>query len=302
MKNSILIVDDKELNLIFLNELLRAEYTIFQARDGMEAVEKANELLPDLVILDILMPGMDGYQVLTALKSSEATRNIPVIFISGLSNPEDEEKGLSLGTADYITKPFSAAIVRLRVGNQVRIINQMRAIERLSMTDQLTEIANRRCFDQRLSIEWKRAIRDQSPLSLMMLDADGFKTYNDTYGHKQGDVALRTIAAVLSRNLKRPADLVARWGGEEFAVLMPSTDDKGAFSVAESIRSDIQEAPILCPDFGYTYLTVSIGINTQVPSTEDSVDDFLTLADNALYRAKDTGKNRVCRHNVCGAD
>jgi len=293
MKNSILIIDDEKSNIIYLNDILHDEYSVHVAKDGQGGIRKANEILPDLILLDIIMPVMNGYEVLAELKSSEATRDVPVIFISGLSSNEDEERGLSLGTADYLTKPLRSAIVRLRVGNQIRIINQMRAIERLSKTDQLTDIANRRSFDERLNAEWQRAIRDKSPISIMMIDVDKFKEYNDTYGHHQGDTALKTIAGVFSQTLKRPADFAARWGGEEFAALLPSTYIDGAVMVAEQIRGSVEETVIPCHENATTRVTVSIGVNTLIPTKKSSISKFLEKADNALYSAKGLGRNRV---------
>jgi len=298
VKNSILIVDDEKANLMYLSSILSPDYSVYVTKLGEDAINKATELSPDLILLDILMPEMDGYEVLTKLKSSEATWNIPVIFVTGLSSIEDEAKGLSLGTADYITRPFSDAIVKLRVGNQIRIVNQMRTIEQLSMVDQLTRIANRRSFDQRLNAEWRRAIREKSQISVMMLDVDNFKTYNDTYGHPQGDTVLQTVADVITQTLMRSSDFVARWGGEEFAILLPATHMEGALMVAEQIRANVESTAIPCHDFTTTYVTVSIGVYSQSPTRRDLVDNFISKADHALYTAKKTGKNKVCKSDA----
>ena len=292
-KNSILIVDDEKLDIAYLNGILSHDYSIFVAKSGQEALNKATELRPDLILLDIIMPDMDGYAVLAELKASEATQEISVIFITGLDSTEDEAKGLALNANDYITKPFNAGIVRLRVGNQIRLVNQMRAIEHLSMTDQLTGIANRRSFDMQMNTEWRRAIREQSPISFLMIDVDNFKDFNDTYGHQQGDVALQTVADLIKKELKRPADLAARWGGEEFAVLLPQTESDGAFIIAELIRARIERAKIQYPDGISTRVTISAGVNTQIPDRNDSLDKFISRADAALYTAKDLGRNRV---------
>ena len=293
IKNSILIIDDEKSNLMYLNSILSVDYSIFVAKCGQEALRKAKDLLPDLILLDIVMPDIDGYSVLAQLKESELTQEIPVIFITGLDRNEDEEKGLALSAADYITKPFSAAIVRLRVSNQMRLVNQMRAIKRLSMTDQLTGIANRRSFDQQMNIEWRRAIRYKTPISLLMIDVDHFKIYNDTYGHQQGDIVLHIVADTLSLALKRPADLASRWGGEEFAVLLPATDREGALTIAEFIRSNIESATIQCQNGAISNVTVSIGENTQIPVFGDSIDEFISKADTALYNAKKSGRNQI---------
>jgi diguanylate cyclase (GGDEF)-like protein len=293
-KNSILIVDDEKSNLMVLTHLLSQEYAIYTAKDGQDAINKAMKLLPDLILLDIVMPVMDGYEVLAALKGSEETRDIPVIFITGLDSSDDEEKGLVLKAADYISKPFLAAIVKLRIGNQIQIVNQMRTIERLSMIDQLTNIPNRRSFDNRLNMEWSRAIREKTPISLLIMDVDKFKVYNDTYGHQQGDVLLKTVAGVFTQTLKRPGDFAARWGGEEFVVLLPISDADGALQVAEQIRANVESAVIPCGDGGNTKVTISIGVNTERPNYDNLLESFISSADNALYAAKEKGRNRVC--------
>jgi len=294
-KNSILIVDDEKSNLKYLNHLLGNDYSIFIAKNGQEAIEIAKAVLPDLILLDIIMPEMDGYEVFSAFKLFETTRDIPVIFITGLGSNEDEEKGLASGAVDYITKPFSADVIRFRVQNQIRIINQIRTVEGLSMTDQLTGIPNRRSFDQQLNKEWRRAIREKSPIGILMMDVDRFKIYNDTYGHQQGDVALQAVAMTLTKSLRRPADFAARWGGEEFAVLLPVTDIEGALNIAERIRENIEATIILCADGTQANVTASIGVNVQMPAQNDSMDEFIYNADKALYTAKETGRNRVCK-------
>jgi len=294
-KNSILIVDDEKSNLKYLNHLLGNDYSIFIAKNGQEAIEIAKSVSPDLILLDILMPGMDGYEVFSALKSYETTRDIPVIFITGLGSNEDEEKGLASGAVDYITKPFSAEVIRFRVQNQIRIINQIRAVEGLSMTDQLTGIPNRRSFDQQLNKEWRRAAREKTSIGILMMDVDRFKIYNDTYGHQQGDAALQAVATTLAKSLRRPADFAARWGGEEFAVLLPVTDIEGALNIAELIRKNIEATIILCADGTQANVTASIGANVQTPAQNDSMDEFIYNADKALYTAKETGRNRVCK-------
>jgi len=292
-KNTMLIVDDENANLKVLTHILGSEYTIFTASNGTSAIEKAKEFLPDLILLDILMPGMDGYATLGELKKNESTKKIPVIFITGLDSDEDEEKGLSLEAADYITKPFSAIIVKLRVRNQIQIVNQMRTIERLSMIDQLTNLPNRRSFDERLGMEWKQAIREQTPISLLMIDLDNFKVLNDTYGHQQGDVVLQKVANILPLSFRRPGDFAARWGGEEFVVLLPNTALDGAIELAEKIRTDIEKMPVKAANGSVIKITLSAGVNSLIPANDTSIDAFISNADKALYRAKDAGRNKV---------
>jgi len=292
-KNSLLIVDDENMNLKVLTHILGSEYTIYTANNGISAIEKAKEYTPDLILLDILMPDMDGYMTLCELKKIEEIQKIPVIFITGLNSEEDEEKGLSLEAADYITKPFSAMIVKLRVRNQIQIVNQMRTIERLSLIDQLTNIPNRRSFDERLNMEWKQAIREQTPISILMIDVDKFKNLNDRYGHQKGDIILQSIAKIFPQSFRRPGDFAARWGGEEFVVLLPNTSIDGAMDVAEKIRSDIENTSITCTAGLILSVTVSIGVNSLTPELNSSVDAFLSNADRALYAAKDAGRNKV---------
>ena len=293
-KNSILIVDDEKSNLTVLTNMLGQEYIIYTAKDGQDAINKALNLSPDLILLDTIMPEMDGYEVLTKLKNTEETRNIPVIIIIGLYSSEDEEKGLLLNAMDFISKPFHPPIVRLRIRNQIQIVNQLRTIEHLSMIDQLTNIPNRRNFDSRLKMEWSRAIREKTSISLFMIDVDKFKVYNDTYGHQQGDVALLTVSNIYTRTLRRPGDFVARWGGEEFAVLLPVSDADGALLVAEQMRANVENTAIPCSDGGVTKVTISIGVNTELPNNGSSLDGFISGADRALYAAKENGRNKVC--------
>jgi len=293
MKNSLLIVDDENANLKILTYILGKEYTIYTAASGRSAIEKSREFSPDLILLDILMPDMDGYQTLAEIKKTEEIKKIPVVFITGLDSEEDEEKGLSLDAADYITKPFSPTIVKLRVRSQIQIINQMRTIERLSMIDQLTGIPNRRSFDDRLKMEWKQAIREQKPISILMMDLDKFKNINDNYGHLQGDMVLQTVAGIFPGAFRRPGDFAARWGGEEFVVLMPNTPFEGAMEVAENIRSNIECAEMPSISDVKINITISIGVNSIIPEKDSSVDEFISMTDKALYKAKNNGRNQV---------
>jgi len=296
-RNSLLIVDDDTSSLMALTHILQSEYTIYTAKDGASALKKAEKYFPDLILLDILMPEMDGYEVLDALRKSDNTREIPVIFITSLSHRNNEEKGLTLGARDYITKPFKSTIVKLRTQHQIQIVNQLRTIKRLSLLDTLTEIANRRSFDDRLRTEWARAIRESASISLLLIDVDHFKNYNDTYGHQQGDVALQTVAQIFMQMFKRPGDFLARWGGEEFAALLSNTDMHGGLMLGEEIRAGIEDAVICCADGTSSKVTVSIGVNAQVPTQASSVDTFISCADKALYAAKSAGRNRVCRYS-----
>jgi diguanylate cyclase (GGDEF)-like protein len=292
-KNSLLIVDDENTNLKVLSHILGQDYTIYTATSGESAIEKAKEYKPDLILLDIIMPGMNGYETLSAVKSCEEIKKTPIIFITGLTSDEDEAKGLALDAADYLTKPFSSAIVKLRVRNQIQIINQLQTIERISLIDQLTNLPNRRSFDARLKMEWGQAIREKTSLSLLMIDLDKFKNVNDTYGHLHGDVVLQTAAAIFSQAVKRPGDFAARWGGEEFVVLLPNTHSDGAVEIAEKIRLDVEDTIIPVDGGSEMKITISIGVTSLIPTTESSIDTFISTADKALYAAKDAGRNKV---------
>jgi diguanylate cyclase (GGDEF)-like protein len=291
----ILAVDDEKANLLVLNTILSAEYTIFTAKSGEEALRRVAEQPPDLILLDIMLPGISGFEVLKQLKISPDTRNIPVIIITGLQSEEDEEKGLLLGAVDYITKPFKNAIVLARVKTHIQIVHQMRVIERLGLVDPLTNIPNRRCFDDRLGIEWRRAVREKKPLAFLMMDVDKFKNYNDTWGHPQGDVLLKAISRVFISAARRPGDLAARIGGEEFGVLLPDADLEAALSIAEEIRSRVEDLKIPTADGKTkTGATISIGVISLVPAGDMLIADFISAADRRLYAAKERGRNQVC--------
>jgi diguanylate cyclase (GGDEF)-like protein len=293
-KAGILIVDDEPSSLKVLNQILSADYEIFMAKNGQEAMELALTVNPELILLDVVMEDMSGYDVLRQLKELPETLNIPVIFITGLSTAEDEEKGLILGASDYITKPFLDVVVKARIKTQINNVRQRREIERLSMTDALTGIANRRNFDLRMSMEWAHAIREKKPIAVIFIDLDNLKTYNDTYNHIQGDAMLKSVAGLLLSAAKRAQDLAARIGGDEFAILLPNTELQPADDIARTLRENIEKSCVLTSDNIETYLTVSIGVAGALPSPDDLADDLLNLADARLYRAKNGGRNRVC--------
>ena len=291
---SILIVDDEPSNLIALNKILASEYDIYMAKNGATALKLATRDKPDLILLDVVLPDQDGFEVLRQLKERDETRGIPVIFITVKANDEDEEHGFELGAVDYVKKPFRSTIIRARVNTHMQIVRQLRKNEKLGMTDPLTDIPNRRCFDERLAIEWKRAIREKKPIAFLMMDLDKFKNYNDTFGHQQGDMLLKVVSRIFVGAARRAPDLAARLGGEEFGVLLPDTTLENALLVAESIRQYIEEAHVPTADgLTWTSTTISIGAASIVPSLNDSCDDFIAKADECLYAAKAAGRNRV---------
>lgn len=291
---TLLIVDDEKQNRLLLTELFGSTYKIIQAKNGVQALEKARQHRPDLILLDVLMPEMDGMGVLRELKRDDATRLIPVIFITALDSATDEANGLNLGAVDYISKPFHPPIVRVRVHNQLQLVHQRRLLEQLASLDGLTGIPNRRQFDATLLKEWHRCQRNQQPLSLIVADVDFFKKYNDALGHAAGDRVLQEVAATLRQAARRPGDLVARYGGEEFVLLLPETDATSAQALAEGLQQLLHSKAFAHPNSSLgPWLTMSMGGNTTVPSTTALDPEFFALADAALYRAKHQGRNQV---------
>lgn len=291
---TVLVVDDEKQNRTLLAELLADDCRVILAKNGAQALERAQELKPDLILLDVLMPDLTGYQVIQALKHDDGTRQIPVIFISALDSPADEERGLDLGAVDYITKPFHPSIVRKRVRNHLQSIHHRHLLENLAMIDSLTEIANRRRYSESLEKEWRRCARSASPLSLAIVDVDHFKAYNDHLGHAEGDHVLRQIARALSAFVRRPGDLAARYGGEEFVLLLPDTDASAAVNIGHEVRACIEALQLPHPSSPVSrYVTISLGGITTTPSGGQPDPLFFQEADAALYAAKAQGRNHA---------
>lgn len=291
----VLLVDDVLTNLFGLVKVLKDSYRLKTANSGEDALQLANAPeKPDLILLDVMMPGLDGYEVCRYLKDNPATRDIPVIFITAKGEVSDQEYGFNLGAVDYITKPFELPIVRARVRTHVHLKQRTELLERLAMLDGLTGIPNRRRFDTMLDTEWRRALRDQGALSLLMMDVDHFKAYNDHYGHGAGDECLRRVARALRDALMRPADFLARYGGEEFAVVLPACDRAGTQQVAENLRAVVAALAIPHAYSGTAdRVTMSIGCATQTPGQDERPGILIETADHALYQAKQAGRNRV---------
>lgn len=291
---TLLVVDDEAQNRLLLTEIFQQEHKIILAKNGEQALSKAAEHLPDLILLDVMMPGMDGLAVIRELKRNDDTRHIPVIFITALDSPHDEEQGLLLGAMDYIGKPLHPAVVKARVNNQLQIVHQRRLLEQLAMLDGLTGIPNRRHFDEAYAREWSRCQRSQLPLSLLVVDVDFFKRYNDHFGHAAGDRVLQEVARQLSRAVNRPCDLVARYGGEEFVVLLPETRAEEATTVIDRIMNGLRNKNIAHPcSSAAKYLTVSLGGICFIPQGPNPQQFFFDSADKALYEAKSSGRNRA---------
>lgn len=304
---TVLIVDDEPTNVQALAGLLKDEFRIKVANNGEKALSLAGgEHQPDLILLDIQMPNMDGYEVCRRLKEDARTSEIPIIFVTARDAASDEEKGFLLGAVDYISRPFYPAIVRARVRTHLNLKRKTDLLEEISMRDGLTGSPNRRYFDDLFGKELLRAQREKQVLSVIMMDIDRFKDFNDNYGHGSGDDALRKVAKVLSEGVERPGDVVARYGGEEFVALLPRTDATGAAALAERFRASV-EALAVPHEYSSvaSVVTLSLGVATacgeerkapdgEVESGDEKLsgDTLLKRADEALYAAKREGRNR----------
>jgi diguanylate cyclase (GGDEF)-like protein len=296
-KPKLLVVDDQPINIQVMYQAFAGEYQVFMATSGAQALAICNDNPPDLVLLDVVMPGMDGFEVCTQLKNSESLRHIPVIFVTAHTDPAQETHGLSLGAVDFISKPVNPAVVRARVQTHLTLKFQSDLLRKLVFLDGLSGVFNRRYFDQQLQTEWARSARGVSALSLILIDVDFFKAFNDRYGHQTGDDCLRSIAACLKSTLKRPADLVARYGGEEFVCILPETAFADALALAQDLELRVRELKI--PHEGSSvapHVTISLGVASTVAGApcNGTPAALLALADGQLYKAKQTGRARAC--------
>lgn len=291
----ILIVDDTLKNLQVLGTILKKEgYRINVAQNGVQAVNTAVKVLPDLILLDIMMPEMDGYACCRRLKAMPETTDIPVIFLTARTEASDVVKGFEAGGVDYVAKPFQAIELLARIRTHVDLARKTQKLKTLADRDGLTLIANRRRFDRFLENAWSRCIREQKPIALIMADIDWFKPYNDQYGHLQGDDCLKQVSRVLEGLARRAGDLVARYGGEEFAVILENTSLDAGISVGERMRRSVAELAIphlSSPD--QKQVTISVGVAAQTPKQGDESQNLIDAADKALYRAKSQGRNQV---------
>lgn len=331
---TILAIDDNPTNLdVISGYLTRAGAKVLLKKDGKSGLELAIKRMPDLILLDIMMLEWDGYETCRRLKLHRETRDIPVIFMSALSETVDKVKGFEVGGVDYITKPFQIEEVLVRVEAHLALLKMRKRLEeqnirlqqeiaqrkraeealrkvaaeleianqelhRLATLDGLTQIANRRRFDEYLAQEWRRHVRSRLSLSLILCDIDYFKQYNDTYGHQAGDDCLKQVAQKMHRTVKRATDLVARYGGEEFAVILPDTNIDGAVNVAQDIQKAVYNLQIPHNHSVNGYITLSLGVVGLIPINQQSPDELVAAADKALYEAKEKGKNRVCTYTA----
>ena len=296
----VLIVDDVPDNIRVLSRMLGDDgHQISAATNGRQALKLAAACNPDLILLDVMMPEMDGYQACAALKADPQLGSIPIIFITALADAEDETRGLELGAVDYITKPFKESIVRVRVKTHLELKRQHDILQQLSHFDGLTGIPNRRAFDERIDQEWRRSVRSGERLAAAMIDVDYFKQYNDAHGHLAGDDCLRRIAGTVAEGLTRGGDFVARYGGEEFIGLISGVDSEGLAGVAEKLRVGIEALQI--PHHASPvspWVTISIGAAISRPTPETTPSSLIGAADQQLYAAKRLGRNRVILTSV----
>ncbi len=313
----ILIVDDIKSNLISLRALLEVEdVNVIEASSGNEALKILFKEKIDLILLDVQMPEMDGFEVAEILRKNKKTENIPIIFITAINKSEEYIfRGYSLGAVDYIYKPIKNELLRNKINVFIRLSKQAKIIEektfgleekikqlekaeetisKLAKLDGLTNINNRRTFNEEFEKEWSRGVRNKRTLSVIMIDIDVFKSYNDSYGHIKGDSCLISVANELKNSMTRGFDIIARYGGEEFVALLPNTEKDGAMYIAEKIRSNIENLKIdhISSKVKKT-VTISLGVSSVIPDKKMKNLEFLSSADDALYEAKNNGRNRV---------
>ena len=291
----VLVVDDLPANIGRMAEALGGRYLLKTALSGARALEIARSAEPpDIILLDVVMPGMSGREVCRILKSDPETADIPVIFVTSQDSAEEEEQGLRLGAVDYITKPYNPGIVQARVQNHLQLKEYHDLLKRQSCLDGLTGLPNRRDFDETLRREWRRGQRLHSPLSVIMMDIDHFKEFNDHYGHLAGDDCLRRVAQALA-DKGRATDFVGRYGGEEFVALLPHTDRTGAEQVADKFRRAVAELriPHRASSAG-EFLSLSLGVASIVPPFQSEPTELMEAADRMLYAVKQGGRNGIC--------
>jgi diguanylate cyclase (GGDEF)-like protein len=290
----ILVVDDEPSTVDLLTGILQEKYDVASATNGEQALDFCERRVPDLVLLDVAMPGINGYEVCRRLRLDPRTDDVPVIFVTAHGRPEDEVRGLEAGAVDFIAKPVHPAIVRARVGTQITLKLQADQLRDMALTDALTGVANRRSFEARLEVEWRRCRRDRLPLSLIMIDIDHFKLYNDAYGHQAGDECLRQIAYALGTTLRRASDMLSRYGGEEFVCLLPGTGFRGAVERADEIGRAVERLNIVHAQLAAgPVVTISRGVSSTIPRAELEISELLEVADAMLYKAKRAGRNRT---------
>jgi two-component system chemotaxis family response regulator WspR len=299
---SVLLVDDQAIIGEAVRRALASETDIafHYCADAAEAVATAEKVAPAVILQDLVMPGTDGLALLSAYRANPATKDIPVIVLSSKEDPAVKSEAFAASADDYLVKVPDKIELIARIRHHAKAyINRLKLdaayqeLERISNIDGLTGLSNRRFLDDFLASEWRRAIREQSDFSILMIDIDDFKKYNDTYGHLAGDEVLKNVAKAIRHCIQRPADLAARFGGEEFAVILPATPLVGAKNIGANICQSVENLAVRGSSEGAAHITVSVGASSARPSRDDSYAALLLEADEALYEAKRSGKNRV---------
>jgi diguanylate cyclase (GGDEF)-like protein len=305
----ILVAEDNLADRLIIRRYLSSMgHKVLLAVDGEEAIRQFNREDPDLVLVDVQMPGMDGYATVKRMRSLEMEWR-PILFISGKTEPENFVDGIRAGGDDYLYKPINRDILEAKLIAMERIVamrNQlitvtaelsweMEKAQQIANQDGLTGLANRRYLNQVLEQEIKRASRAKQPLTVIMVDIDYFKLFNDHYGHLAGDEVLQKVARLLQGTVNRAGDMVARYGGEEFCIILPNTEVAGGMEIAEGLRSAVRQAEIPHLHSAVSsWVTISLGVSGSIPCASDSVESFIQRADSALYQAKANGRNRAC--------
>ena len=291
--DKILVIDDSAVQAQFLCSILQADYDVTACHTAKEGLQMAKEGGYALILLDVIMPDMDGFTALRELKATELTKHIPVILLTSLSDEQYEERGLLLGAVDYVAKPFSPVIIKARVNTHIHLYHYQTEFKQQALVDDLTGISNRRCYEGASIAKWREAVRFGLPFSVCMFDIDKFKLYNDTFGHPAGDRVIASVAKTAASYFQRSTDLFARYGGEEFVAIMLGNDSRSAFEFLQTIRQAVEDLHIPHDPSVSPWVTISIGGVTLLPKMGDDYDDYLKIADNMLYKAKHNGRNMV---------
>ncbi|WP_235203172.1 diguanylate cyclase [Vibrio fluvialis] len=292
-KFTVLVVDDQATNIQLIYQLLKNEYDVLMATTGQQAIAVCREHKPDLILMDVLMPDINGWETCKILKLDPDIATIPVIFVTALTDQDDENACWDAGAVDFLQKPINANTLKHRVRAHLTLKHQSDLLRSLAYVDGLTGISSRRHFDQYIETQMGHAFRKQESLGVLLIDIDFFKQYNDRYGHIAGDDCLRQVAQSLKQSCLRSADMVARYGGEEFVLVLPDTDENGLEHIAQRIKQQLEQEAIAHIGSPTSLLTVSAGGAVYQPGDQPgSTEAMLVLADTMLYKAKAEGRNQ----------
>ena len=295
--DKILIIDDSAVQAEFLRSILKEDYEVSVYNTGKEGIQAAKEGGYSLILLDVIMPDMDGFTVLRELKGTELTKYVPIILLTSLAEEQYEERGLLLGAVDYVAKPFSPVIIKARVNTHIHLYHYQKEFKQQALVDDLTGVANRRCYEGASVAKWREAVRFGLPFSVCMFDIDKFKLYNDTFGHPAGDRVIAAVAKTAGSFFQRSTDLFARYGGEEFVAVFVGSDGQASFEFLKTIRQAVEDLHIKHNSPVCEWVTISVGGVSLIPKAGDDYNTYLKLADAMLYDAKRLGRNQVVWSN-----